>query len=78
MPQVWPGGVCVLLLRAQETPPRLEFWRKAMPWAVGCKASGHKSSRRGMGESAHLVLRGEARHGGGPSLAFHGEVALTV
>lgn len=49
MPQVWPGGVCVLLLRAQETLPRPEFWRKEMPWAVGYKASGAQVSPQGDG-----------------------------
>lgn len=33
---------------------------------------------RVVGESSHLVLGGQAGHGGGPGLAFHGEVVLTV
>lgn len=33
---------------------------------------------QGSGDSPHLVLCREAGHGGGPALAFHGEVVLAV
>lgn len=39
---------------------------------------GPESSPGGVGESPHLVLCREAGHGGGPGLAFHGEVVLAV
>lgn len=75
-----------MLLRVQVVPLRRGSRRKEIPWLMW-RGRGHHCTQQGLqgpgspiavGESPHLVLCREAGHGGGPGLAFHGEVVLAV